>query len=283
MSENLQHGDTTGPGTAGERSPDDLEREIAGTRASIDSTVGELGQRLSPRQLAEDAREYVRESATRGATNAWTRISETTREHAVPFALIGSGIALYMWSGRAEQRYGRNEWQPGRGSRYRYEGDFGEGYETFEGGKGTRRYAGPHEPSGSERAIGAVSGLVSRTGEAARHATERVRERTSRLGSRAQGGLERARGGLDQVRREQPLLLGLASIALGALVGGAIPSTSREDELLGEVRDRALDKVAEVGQQTAEQMRQAGGAGSEQGRSGNGDAQPRSGETQDGE
>ena len=141
MSENLQHDSTGSTGTPGERSPEELEREIAGTRASIDTTVGELGQRLSPRQLAEDAREYVRETATRGATTAWTRISESTREHAVPIALIGSGIAWYMWSGRDEYGHGRSY------GRQRYSGGFGEeGYsdegQLDEGRQGSRRYFG---------------------------------------------------------------------------------------------------------------------------------------------
>jgi hypothetical protein len=44
--------------------------------------------------------------------------------------------------------------------------------------------------------------------------------------------------------------------------------------MLGDVRERALDKVAEVGRQTAEQMRQMGGDESQQGRSGNGGEGP---------
>jgi hypothetical protein len=281
MSENLQDDRNAANKTTGERTPEALEREIAGTRASIDSTVGELGQRLSPSQLAEDAREYVRETATRGASNAWTRISETTREHAVPIALIGTGIAWYMWSGRDEYGYGRGNGRQRTAGGYGEEGHWGERYgQPDEGRAGSRRYSGQDESSGAERGIGMVSGLVSRTGEAARHATERVREGTSRLGSRAQGGLGRARDGLEHVRREQPLLLGLVGIALGALVGGAIPNTQREDEMLGDVRDRALDKVAEVGRQTAEQVRQMGGDESQQGRAGNGaEAQQRSGGT----
>lgn len=280
MSENLQQDRNAANTTTGERSPEELEREIAGTRASIDSTVGELGQRLSPSQLAEDAREYVRETAARGATNAWTRISETTREHAVPIALIGTGLAWYMWSGRDEygdgRGYDRQRYAGGLGK----EGQSGERYgQPNQGGEGSRRYSRQDGSTGAERGIGMVSGLVSRTGEVARHATERVREGTSRLGSRAQGGLGRARDGLEHVRREQPLLLGLVGVALGALVGGAVPNTQREDEVLGDVRDRALDKVAEVGRQTAEQVRQMGGDESQQGRSNGAEAQHRSGET----
>jgi hypothetical protein len=274
MSENLQHDSTATTGTTGERSPEEIEREIAGTRASIDSTVGELGQRLSPRQLADDAREYVRDTATRGASNAWTRISESTRGNAVPIALIGSGIAWYVWSGRDEYGSGRSYGHQRYGGS-REEGYPGEGYDpSVESREGFPGYSRQHAPSTSRRVTGMVSGLMSRTGEAARHATQRVGEGTSRLGSRAQGGLERARDGIGHVRREQPLLLGLAGIALGALVGGAFPTTRREGEMLGDVRDRALDKVAEVGQHAAEQMRQAGGNESQEGRSGNGEDSP---------
>ena len=272
MSENLHQDSNATTGTTGERSPEELEREIAGTRASIDSTVGELAHRLSPRQLADDAREYVRETATRGASNVWTRVRETTRGNAMPIVLIGSGIAWYILSAADEYGYGQE-----RDGGFRGETGYpGEGYgQLDEGREGARRYAGQHERSGTERVTGMVSGLVSRTGQAARTATQRVSEQTSRLGDRAQGGLERAREGLGHVRREQPLLLGLAGVALGALVGGAFPTTRRENEMLGDVRDRALDKVAEVGRQTAEQIRQ-GGAESQQGHSGNGGEAPQS-------
>ena len=143
----------------------------------------------------------------------------------MPIVLIGSGIAWYILSGRDEYGYGQE-----RDGGFRGETGYpGEGYgQLDEGREGARRYAGQHERSGTERVTGMVSGLVSRTGQAARNATQRVSEQTSHLGSRAQGGLERAREGLGHVRREQPLLLGLAGVALGALVGGAFPTAPRE-------------------------------------------------------
>jgi hypothetical protein len=288
QSENLEHG-----GTSTERSPEEIEREIAGTRASIDETVGELGQRLSPRQLAEDAREYVRETASRGASNAWTRVSDVSREHAVPLVLIGSGIAWYMMSGREGQTYGRRFYGYGEDDDSEAHGQYGQGrYGQYGGyseayyGQGEAGYGrsedgepgetrqGSHE--GGEQ--GRLGAMASRTTEAAREATHRathrareathrVRERTAEMGHRAQyrvqSGLERARHGLDHVRHEQPLLLGLASLALGALVGGMVPITRRENQVLGDVADRALDAVAEAGRQTAEQVRQAASHASE--------------------
>jgi hypothetical protein len=298
MSENVEHG----AGTSTERSPEEIEREIAGTRASIDETVGELGQRLSPRQLAEDARDYVRETASRSASNAWTRVSGLSREHAVPLVLIGSGLAWYMMSGREGHTYarrfygyGEDDADYGKYGQGRFgEAGYGEAFSGRESGYGSSAYGEPgeHDRGRDAGEHGRLGEMASRTTEAAREATHRareathrvrertaeathrVRERTAEMGHRAQdrvqSGLHRARHELDHVRHEQPLLLGIASLALGALVGGIVPITRREEAVLGDVADRALDAVAEAGRQTAEQVRQTASKAAEPQRSGGG-------------
>ena len=44
-------------------------------------------------------------------------------------------------------------------------------------------------------------------------------------------------------------MVGAAVLALGVIAGLAVPSTDKEDELMGETRDRLLDDVKEAGQQ----------------------------------
>ena len=59
-----------------------------------------------------------------------------------------------------------------------------------------------------------------------------------------------------ELLQEQPLLLGLLGIGLGAAIGAALPSTQKENELLGETRDRALDRMKSVGSEQVEKVRQ---------------------------
>jgi hypothetical protein len=51
---------------------------------------------------------------------------------------------------------------------------------------------------------------------------------------------------------EQPLVLGALGLALGLAIGYALPATRREDELLGETRDRLMYKAKETSQEYGE-------------------------------
>lgn len=218
------------------REPAEIERDIEETRLAIDTTVGELGQRLAPRQLVDEARTYVKETAVRGMNSMWTRMSD----NAVPLGLIGGGM-LWMLASRR----GRHD-----GAAYAYD----EGYEG-EGAWEERRWQGGESSSARER--------LAQTGERAREMGSQLRERGHewrergadlghRARERARERMDQARHGLHTMRSDQPLLLALACVAAGALIGSMIPSTRREDAMLGEQRDRLVDAGAEKVEQVRE-------------------------------
>lgn len=61
---------------------------------------------------------------------------------------------------------------------------------------------------------------------------------------------------------ERPLAVAAAAMALGLLAGLTLPSTRREDELLGERRDDLVESAREAGREALEQSRLAAhGAG----------------------
>ena len=64
----------------------------------------------------------------------------------------------------------------------------------------------------------------------------------------------RVRLGFWQAMEASPLMIGAAFLALGALLGLAIPSTEPEDELMGDTRDRLLDNVRDAGHQALESL-----------------------------
>lgn len=88
---------------------------------------------------------------------------------------------------------------------------------------------------------------ASHLGERASHLGESARYRASQVGDRARYQAHQARIGFWQMMEESPLSVGVAAIALGVIAGLSIPATRREDELLGETRDRLLDDVKEAG------------------------------------
>ncbi|MFN8719470.1 MAG: DUF3618 domain-containing protein, partial [Rhodospirillales bacterium] len=78
----------TGSNT-GSRRPDEIETDIAETRARIDRTVASLRDAVSTERMAGAATDAVRDLLA-GRPN---RIADTIRAHPVPAALVGVGLA----------------------------------------------------------------------------------------------------------------------------------------------------------------------------------------------
>jgi len=83
-----------------------------------------------------------------------------------------------------------------------------------------------------------------------------ARQRVSDLSGSARHQVERARSGMDYMMREQPLALGAIGVAIGAVIAAMAPRTHKEDELMGDTRDRLLDQAKEVGKEKLEQAKE---------------------------
>lgn len=54
---------------------------------------------------------------------------------------------------------------------------------------------------------------------------------------------------------ERPLLFGGLAVAIGALLGAVIPSTPYEDKVVGQVRDRAVERAKQMGERQYQNLR----------------------------
>ena len=54
---------------------------------------------------------------------------------------------------------------------------------------------------------------------------------------------------------EQPLVFGAIAVAVGALIGAALPTTEVENRTVGQVRDRTLEKARQASQRQYENLR----------------------------
>ena len=54
---------------------------------------------------------------------------------------------------------------------------------------------------------------------------------------------------------ERPLLFGGLAVTLGALLGAIIPRTEYEDKLVGQVRDRAVERAKQMGERQYQNLR----------------------------
>lgn len=280
--------------TARQPSSADIRSEIERTRAEMDSTFDALERKMTPGQILEEAWHLTRGGTSAGASKLW----HIAREHPLPATVIGLGLGwLLVESSRGDGRSSRST-RVGRGnvsgrkSLYDnsagygaypndYNTDYQESWESSESSGGRLASAAGSVKDAAVHAKDSVKDAASTAGHKVADVAESVKERASDLGHRTRekaselGGLtrekaselghqtryqaRRAQTGFWQMMEENPLAVGVATLTLGILGGLALPSTRKEDELLGETRDRLVDRIEEVGREALDKGKQVAG------------------------
>jgi ElaB/YqjD/DUF883 family membrane-anchored ribosome-binding protein len=219
----------------GDRRPEDIEAEIARTRSDLDQTLTAIEHRLTPGQLIDQGLHYLRQS---GGREFAANLSTSVQRNPLPVTLVGIGLGWLMLAGNSSGR-------PSSGSGH------------------MRERAG----EAADRISEASSAARQSLGESARAARERIssttssmREQMSHMSETVRQQAERARGGFDYMLREQPLALGAIGLALGAVLAAAMPRTRKEDELMGEARDRLAEQAKEAGREQLDKAQQVASA-----------------------
>lgn len=219
----------------GNNDPSSLERSADEIRADMDRTLNALERKFSPDQLLDRSMGYLREH---GADLTQT-LGAHMRNNPIPIVLTLTGITWLVASSYNSRQ------PPGQDLSSRFS----------RSGVGQKL---------QQRAASARERLHS--------TTERARER---IGSAQEEGSGRASRGLQSAREnarvraeqmqdrmhtmldEQPLVLGALAVAVGAIIGTAIPTTQYENRVLGTARDRTLTKAQELGEQQYENLRES--------------------------
>jgi ElaB/YqjD/DUF883 family membrane-anchored ribosome-binding protein len=94
-----------------------------------------------------------------------------------------------------------------------------------------------------------VRDLASEWSDDAAELAEGARERMYRASDVVQEQSMRMRDNANDLLREQPLVVGALGLAVGAVLGALLPSTRRENEMLGETRDQLFDQAKQTGEQ----------------------------------
>lgn len=152
-------------------------------------------------------------------------------------------------------------------------------YATDKSGTAGRRAGQPGERGGSEtgafkQASDAVSGTVSQAKGAAREAYGQARERTRDAADwageryedasrnlvyarrRSAAHLGRSRRSVEDFVEENPIMVGVAGLAVGLLVGALLPSTRGENRTFGRYADEVKDQGMRYAQDVVHQGRQ---------------------------
>lgn len=229
--------------TRGDKSPEEIEREIEQTRSRLSRDIDELGNKLSPSNLKEEAKTAIKDAAHGAVSNVGeqarrtsSRLVEVIRENPLPVIAVGAGVTWLL-----TQR-SRSDVSGDRMARYAYTGPERRQGRSWQSGSGV-----------SGKVSGAVSGVKDSVSEAAGGVAERASELKERAGERideisgqARWQTKRIKTNLEHAAEENPLALAVGATVVGLALGLLLPGTQREDEIMGSTRDQLVDRAEET-------------------------------------
>jgi ElaB/YqjD/DUF883 family membrane-anchored ribosome-binding protein len=237
-----------------ERSPEQIEFEIQRTRERMSTNIDELGDRLSPDNLKQQAKEAISEKAQDvvagvgdQARETGSQIMEFITRNPLLVAAMGLG-AIWLFTLR---KGNRSEVSGDRMARFAYSGP-----ERREpnGRPGLGRRFGDRADSVRRSVSETVSDVGGRAGEL----KERVQERAGELGDAARERAREARGRLERMMAENPLVVVASATVIGLAFGMLLPETESERRVMGAKRDEIVDRVQEAAGRVKEAAVEAG-------------------------
>lgn len=276
---------TTDPGS---KPADQIEHEVEQTRARVSGTLDALRDKLEPSQIVDEVVDRISLYAkSSGGAEFARNLGASVRDNPLPVLLIGAGIGwLLLAKTNSPPAYSRYDadYSNGTGSRAspsmkrvgdRISGvkdrvDAGVEQVTETLGDAASRAAGyvkeaaSRTVSAASRATATLSDAADTTyetavsiGTQAGNAAGAVRDHVDEVRDRAVSLAQETRGRWDQLSNDQPLLIGVLGVAVGAALGAALPRSQAEDRLMGGARDAVVDRVTDVASESYEEVRAA--------------------------
>ena len=225
-----------------ERSPEDIEHEIQRTRERMSTNIDELGERLSPDNLKQQAKDAIADKAQEVVAGVGDQARETgarmidfITQNPLPVAAVGLGAIWLFTLGKGS----RSEVSGDRMARFAYTGP-----ERRE--PNGRPVLGRRVADGAQSVRESVSETVSEVGAKAGIMKDRLQDRVGDLGDAARQRTRAARGGLEKAMKDNPLAVAAGTVVLGLALGMLIPDTEPERRVMGATRDELVDRVQEA-------------------------------------
>jgi ElaB/YqjD/DUF883 family membrane-anchored ribosome-binding protein len=260
-----------------ERSPEEIEREIERTRNRMSRNIDELGDRLSPQNLKEEAKTAIKEAAQGAVSNVGeqarrtgVRLVDVIRENPLPVIAVGAGVTWLLtqrsrrdFSGDRMARYAYTGHERRQGESSRQGGRWqGENWqESDQQASGIRGRVGGAVNSVKDSVSGATSGVSDKASELAENVGEfkdRAQERMGEFGEQARWQSRRLKTNIEQAVEENPLTVAVGAAILGLAIGLLLPETERENELMGSTRDQLMDRAEKTAERVKDAATEAG-------------------------
>jgi hypothetical protein len=212
------------------------ERDAEHARANLELSLDRLRSRFTPGSMLDEGLSLVRDG---GVAQFGRNLGRQAKANPLPIALVGAGLAWLMLARKDRPIH-----------------DVERNVRSAEGGTSTTEAFTDGASRTASRMADGLHAAQARAGEAydtaasaAADASDQVRHATDATMQRA-ARLQKAAGDrITTLMREQPLVLGAFGLALGAVIGAALPRTDAEDRVMGATSDQvkagALDAVQE--------------------------------------
>ena len=238
------------------RDPEHIEQDIENTREQLGDTLDALQEKFSPGRLLDQAIGSFKNSSGE-ASDIGAELADAVKRNPLPAALVGLGLGWLMLSERGSKNTARRDGHDARHVEIHYGQD-----PLYRAPPADPR--APHDDTASpDQDDNGQQSAARAINDKATAAAERIKSTATDVSKKASAAASAVGDTMadwsDQVkdsadhygqRTREGLLLG-AGLAIGAALGAGLPSTRREDKLMGEARDGLLDQAKVAG---AEQM-----------------------------
>ncbi|QBF33999.1 hypothetical protein [Thalassococcus sp. S3] len=217
----------------------DIETQVERDRAALGQSLNMLTEVTRPDRASADISNIAHEYGGEIGRQAW----HAAQNNPAAFALVGAGIGLLLTGtgARASKPAPTRTAVPPKQSMIGFDDRVASADAAIKkemSGMTQEKYSASQLRKAMDKGLESLPAparkRVLQTRRAAVEAQERVEASVAKLSSRSKTFMD-----------DQPLAVGAVAFGLGALIGALLPSTRREDALLGERRD-ALMRAAEA-------------------------------------
>jgi len=219
-----------------------IRQQIAQTRAEMTATIEQLETRLDPEVLKEQAKTAAYDATIGKAKTMVSRTSngivDTIKANPVPLALTALGIGWFIVNARAPQAQQR-----------------------------VVNAIGDKTDDLAHQATDLAQTAQAKVRDVAETAQHKVRDVAMTAQNKVRDVAHEAKMREQQIQsmavqryNDSPLVIGLGVAAVGLLIGLAIPTTQKENQILGATRDKlahkALGKADELAHQAIDKTKE---------------------------
>lgn len=219
------------------RDIDRIEQRVAASRTRLATSLDELTETVAPRTVADQVAGIAEAYGGEIGRQAWT----AARQNPAAFALVGAGLGLLLTGTGA-----RDETRTPTPTAVPPQQAF-DGFDARMAAADTRikqEMTGmTQDTRRAERMRATLERGLDALPDAARKRVVKARMAALEAQQKVEDRASRAAATTRTFHHQQPLAVGALALGMGALIGALLPSTRREDELLGRERDALMRKA----------------------------------------